>query len=48
METHRRDCACRCHDGRVSWTGLGFAISGSFNVLFIMGSAIAAAVIFGA
>ena len=48
METHHRDCACPCHDGRVSWSGLGLALSFSFNALFIMGSAIAAAVVFGA
>ena len=47
MAKHHQDCACRCRDDRVSWTGLGLALSGSFNFLFVLGSAIAAAVIFG-
>lgn len=47
MPDGHRYCKCRSDGDKVSWTGLGFAVTGSFCGLFIIGSAVAAAVIFG-
>ena len=44
---HKKDTGCRCDENGVSWCGLGLAISGTFNLLFVLGSATAAAIIFG-